>query len=105
MLCSNPIVLIFGVYITTLLILFPRFFFNRLKIPNIIEEPRCLELSVVWRTILLRNQFKKGKNIFNVAVKQRSQIEHHGLLKESYVRILNRQRLEKFVLLHYEVNC
>lgn len=40
-----------------------------------------------------------------MAVKQRSQTEHHGLLKESYIRILNMQRLEEFVLLHFEVDC
>lgn len=36
-----------------------------------------------------------------MAVKQRN---HHDLLKESYIRILNMQRLEEFVLLHHEVD-
>lgn len=30
---------------------------------------QSLELLVVWRTLLFRNQFKKGKNIFNIGSK------------------------------------
>lgn len=51
---------------------------------------------------MFRNPFKKGKNIFNMAVKQKP--DRASWLVKSYIRILSMQRLEEFVL-HYEVDC